>query len=284
MHILFPSEPFSPNRPDPHFAQEYEAASACGFQVGLVDPEEGTFRLKGLQGDALYRGWMLTADRYADFHTSLMDRGVRLITSPADYRFCHELPQWYSTFQEVTPHSVWFQGRTYDAQALQEALGAGAIIVKDYVKSAKHYWHEACFIPDQASADRVVARFLELQGEFLNGGLVFREFLRLRPLREHGKSGMPLTLEYRLFIFQGKVLGSGRYWEDTEYPDMQPPSEQFEALVKKVPSPFFTVDLACDLDGRWWVMELGDGQVAGLPQDLSPEKFYNLIKAQAPPG
>jgi hypothetical protein len=44
------------------------------------------------------------------------------------------------------------------AQALRP-FGDGAIIVKDYVKSQKHYWAEARFIPsasDRAAVERVV--------------------------------------------------------------------------------------------------------------------------------
>ncbi|HEY3063178.1 MAG TPA: ATP-grasp domain-containing protein [Chloroflexota bacterium] len=46
------------------------------------------------------------------------------------------------------------------------------------MKSRKHEWNEACFIPsaaDRAGAERVVKRFVELQGDDLAQGLVFRE-------------------------------------------------------------------------------------------------------------
>jgi hypothetical protein len=47
-----------------------------------------------------------------------------------------------------------------------------------FVKSRKHEWTDACFIPsaaDRSAVERVVNRFLELQGEELAGGLVFFE-------------------------------------------------------------------------------------------------------------
>ena len=50
-------------------------------------------------------------------------------------------------------------------------------MVRDYVKSMKHYWHKAAFIPEVSDADaawRVASRFLELREDSLVGGL--REF------------------------------------------------------------------------------------------------------------
>ncbi|HLM58458.1 MAG TPA: ATP-grasp domain-containing protein [Pyrinomonadaceae bacterium] len=47
-------------------------------------------------------------------------------------------------------------------------FGDSPVVVKDYVKSRKHEWLEACYIPSAAergSVERVVKRFLELQGE-----------------------------------------------------------------------------------------------------------------------
>ncbi|MGW4632708.1 ATP-grasp domain-containing protein [Nocardia sp. NPDC004415] len=57
------------------------------------------------------------------------------------------------------------------------SLGAGAGIVKDYVKSRKHEWDSACYVPDLRDTPalrRIVERFVELQGESLAGGVVAR--------------------------------------------------------------------------------------------------------------
>jgi hypothetical protein len=47
------------------------------------------------------------------------------------------------------------------------------------VKSRKHEWAEACYIPsaaDRQQVECVVTRFLALQGDDLNKGLVFRVY------------------------------------------------------------------------------------------------------------
>lgn len=50
-----------------------------------------------------------------------------------------------------------------------------AVIVKDYVKSRKHEWHEACYIPDvkdQDNARRVIENFVKRQGDDIVGGII----------------------------------------------------------------------------------------------------------------
>jgi hypothetical protein len=52
-------------------------------------------------------------------------------------------------------------------------------VLRDYVKSMKHYWHEAAYIPDaadHAAAWQVAARFLELRDDDFTGGFVLRRF------------------------------------------------------------------------------------------------------------
>jgi hypothetical protein len=90
--------------------------------------------------------------------------------------------------------------------ALLRPFGEKPIIVKDYVKSRKHEWNEARYIPsasDRQVVERVVTRFLHVQGEDLNEGLVFREIIDFEPLASHSKSHMPLTREFRLLPYSG---------------------------------------------------------------------------------
>jgi len=159
------------------------------------------------------------------------------------------------------------------------------VIVKDYVKSRKHEWEEACYIPsasDRASVERVVRRFLELQGEDLNEGLVFREYVEFEPLTKHSKSGMPLTKEFRFFYLDNKPVYSVEYWEEGDYEGISAPVELFDTIAKGVQSSFFTMDVAKRLNGEWMVVELGDAQVAGLPEHADAAEFYGSIRNSWP--
>jgi hypothetical protein len=123
-----------------------------------------------------------------------------------------------------------------------QPFGSAPVVVKDFVKSMKHYWEEACYIPsasNREAVERVVRRFVELQDEDLNEGLVFREFVEFEPLTKHSRSGMPLTMEFRLFFLDGGPIYSMEYWEEGEYGGTSPPVDQFRDVARAVQSRFF---------------------------------------------
>ncbi|MFD8707118.1 ATP-grasp domain-containing protein [Kitasatospora sp. NPDC059648] len=192
--ILFPADPLNPRRPDPHFAWEARLVRELGGEHLLVDhdellagrAEEAVRRVPRGSGPLWYRGWMLPSARYAEFAAALTARGGNLLTSPPGYAAAHELPGWYGAFEGATPPSVWIPTAgavpptpAELAEAVARLGGSGPAIVKDYVKSRKHEWQEACYVPelaDLAAVGRVVGRFVELQGEFLAGGVVLRRY------------------------------------------------------------------------------------------------------------
>jgi len=49
-------------------------------------------------------------------------------------------------------------------------------------------------------------------------------------------------------------------------------------VAVKVPSPFASADFGVDQSGRWWLLEVGDGQVSGLP---GPEAASPVFAALA---
>jgi hypothetical protein len=228
---------------------------------------------------------MLTPSKYARLFEQLQAKGLRLINEPQAYRRCHYLPEWQDVLGDAAPRSVWLNADDSNCMekvaAAVRSLGSKAVVVKDYVKSRKHEWLEACFIPDvsdRANLERVVRRFLELQGEDLNVGLVFREFIEFERIGTHPRSGMPLSKEVRLFFLDGKLLYWADYWGQGAVE--RPPLEAFEAIADRIDSPFFAMDVAKTRDGRWMVMELGDGQVSGLPESADPMEFYWAIRRQ----
>ncbi len=296
MRAIFCSGPLDRKRPDPMYADEMEAARAAGFDCSLLNFEalvdeqdaEAAVRRIGPAAEpepAIYRGWMLRPEAYARLYAALAARGLALLNTPAAYRHCHYLPESYAVIEGYTPRSVWLEAQAgLGIERIMQALrpfGDAPVIVKDYVKSRKHEWAEACYIPsaaDRAAVQRVVTRFLALQGPDLNEGLVFREYVPFEPLAQHSKSGMPLTKEFRLFFLDGELLLSAAYWDEGDYGDLQPPIEHFQALAQNVSSRFFTMDVAKRLDGDWLIVELGDGQVSGLPERTDLAAFYHGLE------
>ncbi len=290
--ILFPNQPFTPREIDADFADELAAAKAAGLSTALIDHTRaaegdslGAVRLVATEpATAVYRGWMMRARHYAAFHAALAERGATLVNDPDAYRFCHHLPDNYSALEGDTPRTTWLpmQGPVEMSQVFERLrmFGSGPIIVKDFVKSQKHYWNEACFIPnaeDRPAVEKVVRRFIELQGDDLNEGLVFREYVPLQIVGRHPRSAMPLAAEVRTFWFDGQLLLSHPYWDDLGTPPEPPPSDWMRELASRVRSRFFSMDVALREDGRWTVIELGDGQVAGLPAPTLAKRMYEEL-------
>ena len=124
----------------------------------------------------------------------------------------------------------------------------------------------------------VYCNFVERQAEDLQGGLVLREFVELEPIGTHSQSGMPLTQEYRLFFLNKKLLYQTYYWEEGTYEDEMPPVQMFMDAAERIESNFFTMDVAKKSDGDWIIMELGDGQVAGMPEKADAYAFYGALR------
>jgi len=228
---------------------------------------------------------MVPTARYADLATALADRGTTLLTSPDRYTRAHELPGWYPTFAAVTPHSVWYPldpgqvPTTAELAGIIAPLGGGRAVIKDYVKSRKHEWHDACYIPDLRdlpAVHRVVGRMVQLHGEWLSGGLVVRAF-------EDFATG-PDAGEARVWWLDGQPVLTGPH-PDTPHLRPAPDLAGVQPAVAGLGCRFVTTDLARRVDGRWRVVEVGDGQVSDRPATTDPAELVTpLLTAPPPPG
>jgi hypothetical protein len=221
-------------------------------------------------GVAVYRGWMLRSEQYSAFAGALAGRGVTLRTGAADYRRAHELPGWYAALASVTPESVWTEGDAQeDFGAACAELGGGAAVLRDYVKSMKHYWDEAAFIPDvadRAGAWKVASRFRELRDEEFTGGFVLRRFEDFGPA------------EVRTWWVDGacRLVTAHPDTPDSPAPDGLDLA-WLAPLVGSLGLAFVTVDLVLRADGVWRVVELGDGQVSDRPSSTDPAALVAAI-------
>jgi ATP-grasp domain, R2K clade family 3 len=289
-------DPLEPARPDRSFQFEVAEIERLGLAFILVDHDalirgdDITQVIRRIPEQtepvtATYRGWMMAPHQYRQLYDALARRNIRLINDPDQYQHCHYLPESYPIIERLTPRSVWLKG-DLSIKRIMEALipfGDRSVIIKDFVKSRKHEWADACFIPSAADRDaveRVVGRFLELQGDDLNEGLVFREFVEFQPVGVHPKSRMPLTEEYRIFWLGARPMLWSPYWETGEYAGISPPLELFAETAAAVKSRFFSMDVARRIDGTWFIVELSDGQVSGLPRIDDAGAFYEAISTK----
>lgn len=283
--FLFCSHPLYQYKVDDDYVDEYDTAkmnSDCAL-FSYEELEKGKLKLFGdkITGLTIYRGWMLKPELYRKLYDELEKRGIILINSPEDYEYCHLLPEWYEDFKEQTVFSVWTTGNSMsDVMQISKML-EGSYIVKDYVKSRKHEWYDACYIEnicDKEKLEKVVNNFILRQGESLVGGVVLRKFVELKQTGYHEQSGMPLSEEYRIFVYAGKVLTIDDYWmKKTNIGLAEEEYQWITDIATKIKSNFATIDVARKTDGSLIIMELGDGQVSGL-QQLRPNLFYEVLR------
>ncbi len=170
---------------------------------------------------------------------------------------------------------------------LMELPGPRPVMVKDFVKSQKGNWFEACLIPDARDKEhvkKVVARFLEL-GAPLVGGLVFRQFEYFKQIGNHPKSHMPVINEWRAFMLWGKCVYLAPYWSAGDYSGVAKPEPAlFEDIVKQsgLISPFIGLDMAERNDGTWDVIEINPGGATGIPEGGNGVDFYKALRTGFP--
>ena len=218
MKLLFPQNPMMRKLPEPIFEHEFDAAQSLGFTCLLFAEEvlshEGAERAMrqlpdGDGGPLLYRGWIWTEEVYREFYQALLARDYRLVSTPEQYAEVTYFPNYYPKVREVSPEAVWTEtADPYLAWCESRKLGDGPFVLKDHIKSAKHIWHDACFVPKGAGREHfesIAEALRNEQGKSFNRGFVVKRYV---PLRSRGSSPReyPMCEEYRLYFWQGKLL------------------------------------------------------------------------------
>lgn len=285
IEFLFPQNPLNKRMCDLDYEEEFNEVQRLGYSAGLLDIDNikpHISQYADIITRTIYRGWMLSPESYRQLYDKLSQNSHYLINTPEQYDYCHLIPKWYDDFKDITPLTIWSEDISDESIInMLKIFGDKALVVKDYVKSRKHEWYEACYIPkasDKENATKVIHTFLERQGENLIGGLVLREFVDLQFTGYHPQSGMKLSAEYRAFFLCGKLICIIDYWNTgtTEYKLNKDEYNWLSSLASRVNSVFFTIDIARKSSGELIVMELGDGQVSGL-QDWTAKQFYSKL-------
>lgn len=292
MNIIFPAQPGSHSVIDPFWEKEYNAAAENGLNISLLGGSHFGAELgihnASKEDKSIYRGWIIKPQTYLEMSTLNVD----LLNSYEDYMWSHDFPKWYAELSnKETPNSFVFLAEEIQELGLEKIatlvsnrVGCRSLMIKDFLKSRKHEWFDACFIRDASDEDelvRIMSNFFKLQGRDFYGGLVFRDFLNLKKIGFHPKSRMPLPLEFRTFFINQKPFFTTPYWtNDAKYPEEieYPPTYWLNRIGAKIKSPFVALDIAQGEDDKWWVIEVNDGGSAGLPDHVDLKDFYYSVK------
>lgn len=279
MLLLVPADPLNARRCDEHFADEMAAARQAGWPTALVNVDAllngraaaAVAAVPANAGRALLRSWMLPSGQYAELEQALAAKGAALITDAEQYRRAHELPGWHAAFATLTAPSVWVGGPDLPALAdAAAALPAGAGIAKDFVKSAKHRFLEACYVPDvhdRSEVLRVAGALVALRERELQGGLVLRAHQQLT------------GSETRSWWAAGRCAALSAHPDTPQDLAASVPVERAAGAVAALGCPLICVDWAQDADGEWQVVEVGDGQVSDRPRTMTAAALIAVLGA-----
>lgn len=184
------------------------------------------------------------------------------------------------------------EGRTfrtwYDPMNIPRQMSDKPFVVKGCTNSDKRAWSRRMYAPNLEAAHRIAA---DLRADAFIGpqGVVYREYVPLEVLGMPVADGPPMANEWRIFYYKGKRLAHGYYWSnidewapvDAARVDFEkhglPFADQVAADIADM-IPFVCVDVAKTQDGRWLVVELNDGCMAGLNESVPAEELYRNLR------
>lgn len=244
IHFVFPRDSAEHARPEEMFADQWSALTQARFSASLCSDAvlAGKKPLQNVPPGAVvvYRGWMMEGDEHAALARAIEECGAQTFTSRQDYLATHHLPNWYPLLSDLTPETRVFPTDA-DIVAELRALGWGAYFLKDYVKSLKTA--RGSIVREPAEAPEVIAEMREYRGE-IEGGICVRRVEDFIPDSER---------RYFVLLGVGYAATAG---------DAVP--EIVQKCAERLPSKFFSVDVARRADGQLRVVEVGDGQVSDL--------------------
>lgn len=275
--ILLPCEFFEINHVDSCYQNEFDAlVKSNQFEIYFYDYDtfvsEGILKLNKRPNEmtsTLLRGWMLNDKNYEIFYNKLLDRNIKLITTPQEYCNMHLFPNVYEYIKEDTPKTlVYPEGCDVDLSQIKSCFKK--FLLKDYVKSEKGTDFPTFF--DNSISDDEFNRWLKIFKEYranlFTGGFCIKEFV---DLKKYGNC----TNEWRVFYMNKNIVSVSKNSLQPDYVN-NVPNELIEKY-KNLPSPFYTVDYAELEDGTWKILEAGDGQVSGLSPNQDAESFFRTI-------
>lgn len=201
--------------------------------------------------------------------------GSLLINSLTQHRYIADLGNWYRDLRDLT-FETWPHLDAVPDDAFP-------VVLKGQTNSSKWQWKHKMFANDRQAAIEVLCR---LQEDPVIGrqSIYVRKYVPLAAacVTPSWSSGPPISREVRVFICDGKVLCGASYWPSFDagnYPTLRDvPTSLIEDVIAKVGrnARFYVVDFAQTDAGQWVVVELNDGQMSGLSDNL-PEDLYQAL-------
>jgi hypothetical protein len=235
-----------------------------------------TNRSPDIKKDDLVIGRYSMWPYYADQEKDIEYVGAKLINTYSQHLYVADLGNYVADLAELTP-------RTWSH--VEDIPESGAFVVKGETNSRKNNWLHDMYAPTKAAAIDICNR-LSNDSLLSQQKLYVREYVPLVKLMD-GVNGMPVTLEFRIFVAYSTIIAAGYYWHNyvddlSTIPHWQEvPRDLLGKVIQRVgnKSNFYVIDVAKTISGEWIVIELNEGQQSGLSAIDPAELYRNLALA-----
>lgn len=210
---------------------------------------------------------------YADQTKDINYVGAKLINDYNQHLYIADLGNYVVDLERLTP-------RTW--RNLEDLPERGPFVVKGETNSRKSHWLRNMYAETKTEVI-VIANRLADDSLIGQQKIYIRQYVPLVKYMD-GVNGMPVTKEFRFFVAYGHLLCGGYYWQN--YIDDiggapsadEVPREFLQDVIERVgdQSNFYTIDVGQTVNGEWIVIELNEGQQAGLSCN-DPFKLYENL-------
>ncbi|WP_434671025.1 ATP-grasp domain-containing protein (plasmid) [Klebsiella sp. B345] len=242
MQIIYPDNYLNQNSPDEAFEQEYFRARERGIHCVLLASEKvdaGKYIFSDTfesHVPVIWRGWMLSKEEYCCLHNAVTENGGKMLESTDEYIRNHHITGWYEHCKTYTPETI-FTTPDADFESVVNQLNWGSFFVKDYVKSLTT---SRGSVAKDAGEIREILKMLAHFRGCIEGGVSLRRVEKLAS-----------NSERRYFVLNNHVFSA---------------DDQVPGIVREISTcidtPFYSIDMAEDIDGQLRLIEIGDGQVS----------------------
>lgn len=247
-----------------------------------------------ISGDGMVIGRYSVLPYYKELEQDIKNLGGELINSYRQHQFVADMAEWSS--------NSWLTKYTPETWTRVEDIPWmywGPFVVKGKTNSRKHDWDKKMFVKGREDLGLVISDLLN-DPLIADQGIVIRRYEPLETILT-GLNGLPITMEFRVFICNGNWVDDGFYWSSYALdvkeklgtiPDLRKMQDrgaftliqQVANIMHTIPDApkFYTIDIAKKQTGEWILIELNDGQMAGL-SEINPDNFYRLLKEALKP-
>jgi hypothetical protein len=191
-----------------------------------------------------------------------LERGLRLVNSPAEHALASELENWYPFIAPLTPRTRVFDSLP-PADEIEQHF-SWPIFMKGSRQTSKHN-PDLSIIHSRSHYDAAASVYrndpiLHWQKPAI------REFVPLMPIAGTVPGKVPPSMEYRTFWWHGECVGWGPYWYQVQpyrCNDLPIGLATARQAAQAIAVPFLVIDIAKTAAGNWIVIECNDAQESG---------------------